>query len=183
MTQNQTISDAELVNRCKGGDQDAFTALYHRHAKATYNSIYRIVGHVGEAEDLLQESFVSAYQQIGKFDNSNLFGAWVKRIGINKAISALRKKKVSLFELTDNFQPESEEQLDETEFEFKVEEVKKAIAQLPPGYRTIVCLHLIEDISQEEIAKILGITHATVRSQYHRAKASILKYLKRSKDE
>lgn len=183
MIQNTTISDSELVNRCKDGDENAFSALYNRHAKAVYNSIYRIVGHEGESEDILQESFVSAFQQLGKFENSSLFGAWVKRIGINKAISNLRKNKVSFLELKETYQPESEEQIDEFEFEFKVEEVKKAIVQLPRGYRTIVTLHLIEDIPQEEIGKILGISHVTVRSQYHRAKNTILKYLKHSNNE
>ncbi|MFX5510209.1 sigma factor, partial [Acinetobacter baumannii] len=84
----------EWVERGKKGDSRAFTELYHRYAKELYNSIFRIVQHTGEAEDLLQESFVIACQQINQFEQRSSFGAWIKRIAINKAISSLRKKKI-----------------------------------------------------------------------------------------
>lgn len=178
MEQRQTIHYDELVERCKRGDSSAFTALYHRHAKELYNSIYRIVGHTAEAEDLLQDSFVVAFQQIQQFEYRSHFGAWIKRIAINKAISVLRKKKVRFTETTLSHDPAAEEPIDEADFALKVADVQKAIAQLPEGYRTIVQLYLIEGIPQEEISTLLGISYSTVRTQYHRAKASIWKTLK-----
>jgi RNA polymerase sigma factor (sigma-70 family) len=177
--ESQIIHFDELVERCKRGDSSAFTALYHRHAKEIYNSIHRLVSHTGESEDLLQESFVAAFQQIGKFEYRNTFAAWIKRIALNKAISHLRKKNIVLGEIEQLKDTGEGESCDEEEFSFRVEAVKNAIAQLPNGYRTVVLLHLIEGLSQEEVAKMMGISHNTVRTQYHRAKASLLKTLKK----
>ncbi len=82
-----------MVNKCKRGDPSGYTELYHRYAKEIYNTIYRLVNHTAEAEDLLQESFVAAFQAIGSFENTGGFRAWIKRIAINKSISWLRKRK------------------------------------------------------------------------------------------
>ena len=179
MEESQVIHFDELVERCKRGDSSAFTALYNQHAKEIYNSIHRLVSHTGESEDLLQESFVAAFQQIGKFEYRNTFAAWIKRIALNKAISHLRKKNIVLGEIEQLKDTGEGESYDEEEFSFRVEVVKNAIAQLPIGYRTVVLLHLIEGLSQEEVAKMMGISHNTVRTQYHRAKASLIKTLKK----
>lgn len=175
----QTIRSEEFVDRCKKGDTSAFSALYHLHAKEVYNTIYRLVQHTGEAEDLLQEVFVAAFQAIHRFENTGGFRAWIKRIAINQSISWIRKRKMRLVELEDkDTHLRDEESIDESEFVFKVEEVKKAIDQLPDSYRTIVQLYLFENIPQEEIAQMLGMSYNNVRIQYHRSKQKILKSLK-----
>jgi RNA polymerase sigma factor (sigma-70 family) len=175
---NKAIPTEEWVERGKQGDSRAFTELYHRYAKELYNSIFRIVQHTGEAEDLLQESFVVAFQQLHQFEQRSSFGAWIKRIAINKAISSLRKKKIRFEELAPDPSLKEEEGIDEATFILKVEAVKKAIASLPEGYRTVVNLYLFDQLPQEEIGELLGISHNTVRTQYHRAKAKIWKTLK-----
>ncbi len=168
-----------MVERCKRGDTAAYTWLYNRHAKEVYNTIYRLVNHTAEAEDLLQESFVSAFQAIGGFEHTGGFRAWIKRIAINKSITSIRKRKVRWTELeTDRTNMEEEEPVDEAAFEFKVEEVRRAIGLLPENYRTIVQLYLFEHIPQAEIGQMLGMAHNTVRIQYHRAKQKILHTLK-----
>lgn len=168
-----------MVQRCKRGDTTAFSALYHLHSKEVYNTIYRLVPHTGEAEDILQEVFVSAFQAIHRFENTGGFRAWIKRIAINQSISWIRKQKVRWVELEEKeTYLKQENSIDETEFVFKVEEVKKAIQQLPESNRTIVQLYLFENIPQEEIAQILGISYNNVRIQYHRSKQKILKSLK-----
>jgi len=175
----ETITQDEIVERCKRGDASAYTTLYNLYSKEVYNTIYRLVNHTGEAEDLLQESFVSAFQAIGKFENTGGFRAWIKRIAINKSISWIRKRKLRLVELeTGNVKIGDEEPIDEKAFAFKVEEVKKAIEALPEGYRTIVNLHLFENITHVEIGQMLGLANNTVRIQYHRAKQKILTTLK-----
>lgn len=123
---------------------------------------------------------MSAYQAIHKYEHTGGFRAWVKRIAINMSISTMRKKKIQLVELDEQIAPEKvdEEVLDEAQFAFKVEEVKKAIDILPENYRTIVQLYLFEQLPQEEIAQMLGITHNNVRIIYHRAKQKILLNLK-----
>jgi RNA polymerase sigma factor (sigma-70 family) len=174
-----TITSEEIVERCKKGETSAFSTLYHLHSKEVYNTIYRLVPHTGEAEDLLQEVFVAAFQAIHRFENTGGFRAWIKRIAINHSISWIRKQKVRWVELEekDSYLKE-DESVDETEFVFKVAEVKKAIEQLPDSNRTIVQLYLFENIPQEEIAQILGISYNNVRIQYHRSKQKILKSLK-----
>jgi RNA polymerase sigma factor (sigma-70 family) len=178
LERGKVIPTEEWVERGKKGDSQAFTELYHRYAKELYNSIFRIVQHTGEAEDLLQESFVIAFQQINQFEQRSSFGAWIKRIAINKAISSLRKKKIRFEELALDPSLQDDEAIDEAGFELKVEAVKKAINALPEGYRTVVNLYLFEQLPQEEIGVLLGISHNTVRTQYHRAKAKIWKTLK-----
>jgi Sigma-70 region 2 len=73
----------ELIALCKLGNTSGYTGLYNEHAQAVYNTILRLVGHSGEAEDILQESFVAAFQKIDQFTMTGGFGAWVKRIAIN----------------------------------------------------------------------------------------------------
>ncbi len=174
----ETITHEELIDMCKRGDASGYTMLYNRHSKEVYNSIYRLVNHTAEAEDLLQETFVSAFQAIHKFEHTGGFRAWIKRIAINKSISWLRKKKVRFVELeTSGLNAGDDTPVDESAFAFKVEEVKKAIAELPEGYRTIIQLHVFENITHAEIANMLGLENNNVRIQYHRAKQRILRSL------
>lgn len=158
----------------------AFSELYHRHAKCVYNSIHRIVAHTAEAEDILQETFLTVYHDIEKLNHIIHIEAWIKRIAINKAISHLRKQKISFTEFSFlDMEAESEYDVNENEiFENKVEDIRNSIKNLPQGYKTIVNLYLFEQISQEEIARMLGLSHTTVRTQYHRAKKKILLSLK-----
>jgi RNA polymerase sigma factor (sigma-70 family) len=175
----ETIKHEEMVEKCKRGDPSGYTELYHRHAKEVYNTIYRLVNHTAEAEDILQETFVSAFQAIDRFEYTGGFRAWIKRIAINKSISWLRRRKLKLVELnTAGITVEEEEAIDEKAFVFKVEEVRRAIDLLPGTYRTIVQLYLFEQIPQAEIGKMLGMADNTVRVQYHRAKQKILHTLK-----
>lgn len=165
---------------CQSGNDLGYSGLYHKYGRRIYNSIYRIVSHTAEAEDILQETFVSVFREIGRLNNLVSFEAWTKRIAINKSISSLRKKKIQFSELN-AFDIEAEKEYDVQEneiFESKIEDVRNCIEYLPQGYKTIVCLYLFENIPQEEIALMLGISHNTVRTQYHRAKKKILLSLK-----
>ena len=176
---SETITQEELVELCKIGDPAGYTALYNRYAKEVYNTIWRLVNHTAEAEDLLQETFVSAFQSIERFEHTGGFRAWVKRIAINKSISWLRKKKIRFTELdTANVHLSGEEGIDEEAFVFKVSSVANAIEKLPEGYRTIVQLHVFENMTHADIGDLLGLTNINVRIQYHRAKLKILRSLK-----
>jgi RNA polymerase sigma factor (sigma-70 family) len=170
----------ELVERCKQGDSLGYSQLYNKYAKAMFNTSLRILNNVGDAEDVLQEAFVDAFRHINDFRYKSSFGAWLKRIVINKSISLLRKKKIHLVDIDSSPQADKseEDRVDEEAFAFKVEEVRKAIQKLPDGYRAVVSLYLMEEIPQEEIGKMLGISHNTVRTQYHRAKQKLLTILK-----
>lgn len=180
MTPIEKKNDHELIAMCQANNDLGYTELYRKYARRIYNSIHRIVSHTAEAEDILQETFVTVFKEIGRLSNVINFEAWVKRIAINRSISHLRKKKIEFTDLGfTELEAEKEYSIEENEiFENKVEDVRNCIATLPQGYKTIVSLYLFEQIPQEEIAVMLGISHNTVRTQYHRAKKRILSSLK-----
>jgi RNA polymerase sigma factor (sigma-70 family) len=173
-------NDHELIAMCQANNDLGFTELYKKYAKRIYNSIHRIVSHTAEAEDILQETFVTVFNDLERLSNVINVEAWLKRIAINRAISYIRKKKIEFTDLGfTELEAEKEYNEDENDiFENKVEDIRTCIEQLPPGYKTIVSLYLFEQISQEEIATMLGISHNTVRTQYHRAKKKIISSLK-----
>lgn len=175
----EQLDDQGLIKLCQKRDSKGFTELYRRYSKAVFNSIMRLVGDFAQAEDLLQEVFVTIYQEIMREKHIEHFGGYSKRIAMNRAISFLRQhKRVLAFEdYSEDIQ--AEEAIDEETFELKVEDVKKAINALPEGFRTVVNLYLVEGISQEEIAEMLGVSYSTVRTQYHRAKKKILSILQK----
>jgi len=175
-----TIMRDELVERCKEGDTLGYEALYRQYCKAMYNTSLRIVNNTGDAEDVLQEAFLDAFRSLNDFQYHSTFGAWLKRIVINKSINTLRKRKLDLIDIeqTNAIAIPEEDSIDERELQWKVSEIKKAITQLPDGYRAVITLYLLEGYDQEEIAKILGIAHTTVRTQYIRAKQKLIYILK-----
>jgi len=170
-----------LVKRCQEGDVTSFKRLYEQYAKAMYNTSLRILNNTVEAEDVLQESFIDAFHHIGSFQNKSSFGAWIKQIVINKSINQLKKKRIDLVEMEQvdlNQQAEYTEE-DRTETQWQVALILHAIKQLPPGYRTVLSLYLLEGYDHEEIAQVLGVAESTVRTQYIRAKQKLLTIIKR----
>jgi RNA polymerase sigma factor (sigma-70 family) len=169
----------ELVARCKQGDTLSYERLYRKYAKAMFNTSLRIVNNVPDAEDVLQESFVAAFK-LDRFDYSSTFGAWLKRIVVNRSIDLLRKRKWQVIQIEETPAEEiAEEIAGEENVQLKVEEIKKAVALLPDGYRTVLSLSLFEGYDYEEIAEILNITESTVRTQYHRARQKLLHTLQK----
>jgi RNA polymerase sigma-70 factor (ECF subfamily) len=175
----EPILKDELVERCKRGDRRSYEELYHKYSRAMYNTSLRIVNHTGDAEDILQEAFADAFRSLEEFNYKSTFGAWMKRIVINKSINQLRKRKIDLIDIEKTnagYLPE-EECPDEKDLQLKVEDIKKTVRLLPNGYRTVLSLYLFEGYDQEEIAEILRVSHATVRTQYMRAKQKLIHLL------
>lgn len=170
----------ELVERCKVGDARSYEALYRQYAKAMYNTSLRIVNNTADAEDVLQEAFTDAFRSLEDFNYRSTFGAWLKRIVINKSINTLRKRKVHLEEIeeTEAQALPAEEPVDERTIRLQVDGIRKTVQQLPDGYRAVLSLYLLEGYDHEEISEILGISHNTVRTQYIRAKQRLLNILK-----
>jgi RNA polymerase sigma factor (sigma-70 family) len=137
-----------------------------------YNVALRIVNDDVEAEDVLQEAFLDAFNRIADFRQETTFGLWLKQIVINRAINYLRKRKLDLVSLTD-VEVADEPAADEEEIELKVAAVKSAMSELPDGYRVVLTLYLFEGYDHEEIAHILKITENTSRTQYMRAKRKL----------
>lgn len=144
-----------------------------------FNTALRITGEQSDAEDVLQEAFVSAFQNLTSYREDASFGAWLKRIVINKALNQVQKSKRDLM-LADEVKSEQAvtEWHEETEPTYSVETVKSAMKELPSGFRTVLSLYLFEGYDHKEISEILGITESTSKSQYKRAKDKLKLILK-----
>jgi RNA polymerase sigma factor (sigma-70 family) len=172
----------DLLDGCKTGDQKAQFQIYKLYYKAMYNTSLRIVNDMMEAEDVMQESFLSAFEKIESYSGTVSFGAWLKKIVINRSLDALSRRK-AIFEDIDfhsGIRDESHEDLiRKEEVDVRVEEVKEAINRLPDGYRIILSLYLLEGYDHDEIAEILSISSSTSRSQLSRAKQKLIAELKK----
>lgn len=168
-----------LIERSRAGDSKAQMELYKAYYRAMYNTCYRFMKDSMEAEDMMQESFLAAFTKLDTYKGEVSFGAWLKRIVINKCIDALKKRKVDLV-YTDSYENNAgaDETVTETDYEYTVEQVKEAIESLPDGYRLIVSLYLLEGYDHEEIAEVLSISSSTSRSQFLRAKKKLKEILK-----
>jgi RNA polymerase sigma factor (sigma-70 family) len=166
------------VDRCRLGDRKAQYELYKLYSKAMFNVSMRIANDYADAEDILQESFLSAFQNIHAFKGDSTFGAWLKRIVVNNSISLIQKKRLNLSPLEGHDVADVSEGPDEEELSFQVENVRRAIQQLPDGYRVVLSLYLLEGYDHQEISEILRITESTSKSQYSRARKKLLEMLR-----
>lgn len=169
----------ELILRCRAGNQEAHYKLYKLYSRAMYNVGYRITGNEADAEDVLQESFISAFRNLENYRGDASFGSWIKKIVINKAINQLKKRKMELMPDNEDFDVPAEEPEQEYLPELGVEKVRGAIQQLPDGYRSVLSLYLLEGYDHQEIGEIMGITESTSKSQLNRAKNKLKELLLR----
>jgi len=174
----------DLVEACKKGDQKAQFELYRLYNAAMYNTTLRIVGDSDDAEDVMQEAFLKAFEKLDSYRGTVSFGAWLKRIVINKALDFLRLKKEKLsLEDAGEIGEIVDETSDTVDVDYRAEEIRKSIYKLPEGYRIVLSLILLEGYDHEEVSSILNISNATSRTQYHRAKKKLIELLKRNKDD
>ncbi len=170
----------QLVVECKQGSKKACYELYRLYSKAMLNVAFRILNSMNEAEDVLQESFLDAFNKVKDFRQETTFGLWLKQIVVNRSINLLRKRKLEWVAIeSDELENiADEEQADEEEMQYKVAQVKQAMQLLPEGYRVVLSLYLLEGYDHEEIGQILNITENTSRTQFLRAKRKLSEVLK-----
>jgi RNA polymerase sigma-70 factor (ECF subfamily) len=142
-----------------------------------------MMNNTADAEDMLQEVFIEAFGRLTSFRFESTFGAWLKRITINKCINELKRRKVQL-EYRD--QPFAEDLVDgdasePMDLELSVERIKHAMGLLPDGYRVVFSLYMLEGYDHEEIATILGISESTSKTQLMRARKKIVEILQAGK--
>ncbi|QSE99376.1 RNA polymerase sigma factor [Fulvivirga lutea] len=141
-----------------------------------YNACFRIVRNSGDAEDVLQDAFVSAFKNLKSFKGDSSFGAWLKRIVINKSLNFLKKRSIDVTPMDEL--PEVKEENEETFYgDLSVERIKDAVEKLPEGYRLVFSLYLLEGYDHGEIGEILGISESTSKSQFNRSKKKIRELL------
>lgn len=166
-----------LVEGCQQGDNKDQLELYRRFYKMVFSSAYRILNNKMDAEDIMQETFITCYNKIGELKDLNKIGGWLKRMAINKSINHINRDKDKWLTLK-NEERIIEEELDDHIFdELELKRIYREIENLPDGYRVILNLYLIEGYDHEEIAEILKIKSSTSRSQYTRARQKLKKIL------
>jgi len=167
-----------LVENSKKGDVKSQYQLYNQYAKAMYNVCYRMMSNREEAEDMLQESFSEAFKKLNTFRYESTFGAWLKRIVVNKCINEIKRKKADLnfFEDMSFFKIRINE--DDHLPELNAEMIKHAMEELPNGSKMIFSLYLLEGYDHREISQILNISESNSKTQYMRAKNKIKELLK-----
>ena len=168
---------APLIEECRRGNSKAQFRLYEQYSKAMYNLAFRILNNREDAEDILQESFVECFRNIQTFRFESTFGAWLKKIIVNKCINYIKKKRIDLT-LVDTLPQVIDE--DEEVIEYETGKIFKGIEMLPDGYRIILTLYLLEGYDHTEISQILGISESTSKSQYSRAKEKLRNLLSKT---
>ena len=140
-----------------------------------YNICLRMTRNEADAEDLLQNAFIDVFTKIDSFRYESTIGAWIKRIVVNTCINFLKKRRLDVRSWDDRIPEPSggESYAEDKERALEVGKIKKAMEQLPDGYRVVFSLYLMEGYDHKEIAGILQISEATSKSQYSRAKSKI----------
>ena len=170
----------DIIEECKKNNVRAKYELYNLYSRAMFNICYRMTGNREEAEDMLQEAFMQIFLKLDSFRFDSEFGAWIKRIVVNTCINSIKKKKpdiVSFDELT-RFQVPQEEAAEPV---YTVQDLIKAMDQLPQGGRMIFSLYLLEGYDHQEIGQIMNISESTSKTQFMRAKTRIIQILKEKK--
>jgi RNA polymerase sigma factor (sigma-70 family) len=157
----------QIFERCIKGDAQAQFLLYKQYSKAMYNIAIRFLNNKMDAEDILQESFVTAFDKLNTLSEPSAFGSWLKRIVINNCITHIRKNNIVFEDLENNTEGFSDEAEEELNIDPAV--VQNAIKELPDGGRTILVLHALEGYKHREIAEMLSVSESTSKSQYRRA--------------
>ncbi|HEV7902906.1 MAG TPA: RNA polymerase sigma factor, partial [Pyrinomonadaceae bacterium] len=163
----------------------AFETLYERHNRRVYSLCLRMTQNVAEAEDLAQEAFIQLFRKIGSFRGESAFTTWLHRLTVNQVLMHFRKRGVRLEQTTDDGEtpvqivagtqnPNSMPVVDRIALD-------RAIGQLPPGYRTVFVLHDVEGHEHEEIARMLGCSVGTSKSQLHKARMKLRTLLRQQK--
>ena len=169
--------DVELARLSAGGDTKAFEQLYRRHFRRVYALCLRMLGDQTLAEDLTQDVFIQLFNKIGSFRGESQFTTWLHRMTVNQVLMHFRKRStkseltteegetpVQIVRGTEN--PNAMPVVDRIALE-------RAVSELPPGYRTVFVLHDVEGYEHDEIARMLGVSEGTSKSQLHKARLKL----------
>jgi len=173
-TANMLAADSELVARCQGDDTAAYEELVRRHREAVYRVVYAVVGNHDQAEDVMQEAFLHAYQTIRRFDSRRPFAPWLKRIGVNCAISALRQQgrmaRAANRDVALSYEANPEECAIANDLHAAV---SQAVSKLPARQRRAVMLFSLAEMDLAETAAMMGCTVGTVKTHLYRARQKL----------
>src|SRR3954465_290992 len=175
--------DLALVARCRGGDLGAFEELYRAHAGRLYSLAFRMLGNPADAEDMLQEIFLSAHRKLESFRGDAALGTWLYRLAMNQILDHVRSRAARTGQLTDGLDDATlladatghrlaDRAIDRIDLE-------RALAELPEGCRAAFVLHDVEGLEHREVSDVLGIAEGTSKSQVHKARLRLRGLLRR----
>lgn len=179
----KTAADFDLAQRAAGGELPAFEEIYNRHHRRVYSICLRMLQNASEAEDLTQDVFIQLYRKIGSFRGDSAFTTWLHRMTVNQVLMHFRKRTVKFEKVTEEGET-PDQPVPGTQNPHKMQIVDKialenAIDQLPTGYKNVFVLHDVEGFEHEEVARILGCSVGTSKSQLHKARLKLQRLLKK----
>lgn len=172
--------NVDIIEQCKQNNRKAQLQLYNQYCDGMYIVAHRFLKNANDAEDVVQEAFINAFSKLHQFKAEVTFGAWLKRIVVNKSIDFLKSKKQRLVELDAVALKVVDADNDDkwlVDDAVTLNDVKKAIDNLPDKYQYVVMLYLIEGYDHQEISEILNITEVASRTQLFRGKAKLQELL------
>ncbi len=175
-------SEQKLIDLCIEGDRIAQKVIYDRLAPRMFPVCIRYVGDRQTAEDILQEGFITLFSKIGSYRGNGSFEGWARKIFVNTALMYLRKKdalKMSdELENARNLSTDLSSQIEDIGYK----ELMKLITGLPPGFRTVFNMYVVEGYSHKEIAEMLNISETTSRTQLSRARVWLQSKIKEQRN-
>ncbi|MFH6601935.1 RNA polymerase sigma factor [Maribacter algicola] len=171
----------DVVEQCKANDRRAQMKLYRQYCDGMYCVAMRFLKNADDAEDVLQESFIKAFQKIHQFEGDVSFGAWLKRIVINKSIDFLKTKKDKMVTLDEGYMHVEVNDDWTVEDGISMEEIKNGIECLPEKYRYVVMMFLLEGYDHNEISQVLDLTPSNCRTRLLRGKGLLKEMLQQRK--
>ena len=189
--ENEPHPDVALVERVRGGDVTAYDTLVHKYERQIFRIAQHITQNREDAEDVMQDAFLKAYEKLDQFQGNSKFYTWLVRIAVNESLMRLRKRRtgrmVSLDEDVEteegsvprdlaDWEPDPEQNYSQTEL---AEILRKTIQGLPPGFRVVFTLRDVDGLSTEETAETLGLSVPAVKSRLLRARLQLRERLSR----
>lgn len=178
-------SETDLIARAQRGEEAAFTALFETHKRRVYSLCLRMTGSAADAEDLTQQAFLRLFRRISTFRGESAFATWLHRLVVNEVLMHLRKKRLQEVSL-DEIETREEEPVkreygeDDRRLRETIDRLSlnRAIAKLPPGYRTAFVLYDVEGYEHNEIAQMMNWSTGNSKSQLHKARRKLRQLLR-----
>jgi RNA polymerase sigma-70 factor (ECF subfamily) len=175
------LDESELIERCRNGEQQAFSEIIRRYKGKIASTIFGMLGRCDEADDIGQEVFIRFYKSINNFRGESALGTYLTRIAINLSLNEIKRRKLRSFLSFEKLIEEGKDIMDidaKSSLDENKEIIQQAIQKLSSKYRSVLVLRLIDDYSTEETAKILNLPVGTVLSRLARAQIKLREYLK-----
>jgi RNA polymerase sigma-70 factor, ECF subfamily len=176
-------AEVQLVDRCRRGELGAFEELYRQHSGRLYSLAVRMLGNPADAEDLLQEIFLSAHRKLDTFRGDAALGTWLYRLAMNQLLDHVRSRAARTGQLTDGLDDAG--LLADTSSHRLADrainrlDLERALGELPEGCRAAFVLHDVEGLEHREVSEVLGIAEGTSKSQVHKARLRLRALLTR----